>query len=278
MVLISMPLPKFCSERSIQLSIPMTAWLDSPCMARGLINRLSSLYVRQFLLARISGARATLVRFQRSLKARPRNICNSIMFFQLIPLALLPLAVSASPTPSKHNLYCYAQGKDLFEFHINDTVTKDVCKSLNSGKYHNMNNEKYCSVADYDVKWFKERCQSHPTDVKTTKWIAGTDLKIEMDPKEPYELYCFNYYTTFGNLPDAGAKELDDDATKKACSALKSGKYQSDPKKKSCRMDEKDIDQFKEQCSQYQPSDRPPYGDWSAGTSLNVVLNLKKNA
>ena len=91
-------------------------------------------------------------------------------------------------------------------------------------------------------------------------------------------MYCFDYYTTFGNLPDAGAKDLDDDATKKACSATESGKYQSGPKKKSCRMDKKYIDQFKEQCSQYQPSDRSPYGDWSAGTSLNVVLNLKKHA
>lgn len=199
----------------------------------------------------------------------------TIMFFQLISLALVPLVALASPAPSTHNLYCFSKSQTPFDFRIDDSVTKEVCKTLSSGKYHPDSSRKDCAIADYDVKWFKERCESHKN--ATTTWKAGTQLRTIVDLKEPYDLYCFDQYVTFGNSPDASALTLDEKATKKVCS-LSRGNLHDVSGVKACRVPGEKIDRFMGACHDYLPDDAPDYGSWAAGTTMHPVIDLTENA
>lgn len=96
-----------------------------------------------------------------------------IMFYQLIALALIPLFVTATPTPvpGRYQLYCfiYEGGFGVIpnpdSWSVDHNVTQKVCHTLSSGKYLNEKAYNYCEVADYDVQWFVERCKKGDSQV-----------------------------------------------------------------------------------------------------------------
>lgn len=101
-------------------------------------------------------------------------------------------------------------------YSISKNVTKSVCNTLSSGVIRDTTLEA-CRVKDYDVKWFKERCESRNGNSDATEWKAGTELDAVWDPKEPYHLYCFMDSVTFSDDPIAATTELDTDTTSEVC-------------------------------------------------------------
>lgn len=187
-----------------------------------------------------------------------------IMFSQLIPLALLPLAVMASPVMERSH-----KGKDLFCFHRkgqdhlysdNKAVTKYVCATLSSGKFRDYLDNS-CKVADYDVKWFKQRCESHNSKGDPAEWQAGSRLDEVWDPKEPFDLYCFL------------GSEVDEESTENVCLSVKSGKYNKTSK--SCRVAKEDVDWFKKKCEIYAEAGTRDIDNslsWTPGTFLKPSM------
>jgi len=198
------------------------------------------------------------------------------MKFHLLPLALLPLAAMASPVMerSEHHkdLLCFHKGQDQM-YSINKSVTKDVCNTLSSGAIQKNTALKACRVKDYDVKWFKERCESHNPKNDATEWKAGSKLDVVWEPKEPYHLYCFAKSTTFDTSPYDATTDIASDATADVCKSLKSGKYHDEPTKKWCKVAKEDVNAFKKKCENYYPTGYPPsYTQWFPGTAMKPAI------
>ncbi|WFD20225.1 hypothetical protein MCAP1_002469 [Malassezia caprae] len=141
----------------------------------------------------------------------------------------------------KHQrMFCFHQKRQGL-YTNNESVTKSVCGTLSSGKIKD-DDPTPCMVADYDVKWFKQRCENHNSKDDTTEWKAGSKLDVVWEPKEPYELNCFYNNSVNYNI-------FDNEATEDVCASVKSGKYEHD--KKICRVDKVDVDWFKKKCEIY---------------------------
>lgn len=116
------------------------------------------------------------------------------MLFLPIALALIPLAASANPVlapaPLHYGLHCFRYDgsldsrNSLNAWIIDKDVTKEVCKTLSSGNYDPAENHEYCLVEDYDVEWFKKRCEDRLSSGEiphASSWYAGTDMKAVID-------------------------------------------------------------------------------------------------
>ncbi|CCV00733.1 Hypothetical allergen [Malassezia sympodialis ATCC 42132] len=196
------------------------------------------------------------------------------MFFQLILLALLPFATTATPILERSDkykpLFCFHKGQDQM-YSINDNLTKGICTTLSSGTYLKHLVLSPCRVADHDVAAFKEHCESHNSKSDPTEWKAGSKLDVVWDPKEPYDLYCFVEEVTFDESKTQAGIHIASDATPDVCHALKSGKYQDN--KKSCRVAKEDVDGFHKKCLHYYPTGYPPsYSTWIPGTALKPSM------
>lgn len=191
------------------------------------------------------------------------------MLSQLVPLALLPLAVLAAPAPegSDHDLFCFRREPDLSKFRVDGTVTNQVCDTLSSGRKVYNSNHSSCKIKDYDVKWFQERCESHvdKNAPKGTSFSAGTTLQTPLD----FDLYCFGHSSSKRDGPHASALDrLNVQATKDVCGTLSSGKYQ-DKSQNSCRVASYDVQWFTERCAAYSKDYH-----LTAGTDLVPVVDL----
>ena len=209
------------------------------------------------------------------LKSAPNLTAFPIsMFFQLILLALLPFAAMATPILERSDkgklLFCFHKGQDQM-YSINDHMTKGVCNTLSSGTYLNHLALSPCKVADHDVAAFKEHCESHNSKSDPTEWKVGEKLDVVWDPKEPYNLYCFEYPPILDESPQPTDIVINSSATRSVCHALKSGKYHDD--KKSCRVAKEDVDGFHKKCSNYKPPISYKYNsDWIPGTALKPIM------
>ncbi|WFD21352.1 hypothetical protein MCAP1_003614 [Malassezia caprae] len=198
------------------------------------------------------------------------------MLFQLVPLALLPLAALASPVVERSadhkDLFCFRKGQDQI-YSINKTATKNVCGTLSSGTIQKDTALEACRVKDYDIKWFQERCESRNSKSDASQWKAGSKLDVVWEPEDPYDLYCFVKSTTFDESPHDATTKIASDATPDVCHKLNSGKYQDGPTKHSCRVAKEEVDAFKKGCEKYYPTGYPPsYSEWIPGTSLKPVI------
>lgn len=193
------------------------------------------------------------------------------MFSQLFPFALLPLAALAAPAPeqpSQHDLFCFRKEPDLSNFRPDGTATNQICDTLSSG-IQVSNGHSICRLKDYDVKWFKERCESHVDEnaPKGTKFIAGTTIVTPLE----FDLYCFGHLSEYGQGPHSNTRnKLNIQATKDVCATLSSGKYQDEPTKRSCRVASYDVQWFTERCAAY----KREFHYFVAGTDLDPVIDL----
>lgn len=85
------------------------------------------------------------------------------MFRSLIALAFLAVpSVMAVHAGQGSNLYCFKPIKDVsnpaYAWEVDFDKTNSVCRTLSSGStVPSIYNT--CRVAQYDMKWFKERCE-----------------------------------------------------------------------------------------------------------------------
>jgi len=91
-------------------------------------------------------------------------------YLLVLAAALLPLVLADDSA-----LYCFKHdaGKTPGRtWTINHDVTKDVCSTLSSG---HIDDSDYgaCRVQDFDVKWFKQRCDgNHEHEHKAGKALT----------------------------------------------------------------------------------------------------------
>jgi len=194
------------------------------------------------------------------------------MKFHLLPLALLPLATMASPIMERWHMdkamICFHKGQDQI-YTDNTAVTQSICTTLSSGIFHKeLNKLQACVVADYDVEWFKQRCEGRNSKGDRSEWRAGTGVDVVWEPKEPYDLYCFDYPKNYSFFPDVPF--IDSVATSEVCKSLKNGKYHKD---KFCRVAKEDVNRFKKRCNNYVPVGYPPdSGTWLPGTATIPII------
>lgn len=150
-------------------------------------------------------------------------------------------------------------------------MTKSVCNTLSSGSM--WEDDDYpiqgCKVADYDVTWFKERCESHNPKSEATEWKAGSELDVVWEPKEPYDLYCFFRWPNYPADLIKLTTQFDSLATMDVCASVKSGKYHEGKTKKSCRVAKEDISWFKKKCEIYDDDNDNLH---IAGTAMKPVI------
>lgn len=213
------------------------------------------------------------------LKSAPNLTAFPIsMFFQLILLALLPFAAMATPILERSDkgklLFCFHKGQDQM-YSINDHMTKSVCNTLSSGSLLEVDDNysfQGCKVADYDVTWFKERCESHNPKSEATEWKAGSELDVVWEPKEPYDLACFSRTKKVSGSVIKSSTSFDGDATMDVCASVKSGKYHEGKTKKSCRVAKEDLSWFKKKCGTYGDDDDDDDDLYIAGTAMKPVI------